>query len=111
MKRTLVVMAVWVVAATVCCLLLVGCAGLVPTDFKKSEAADGAVLTTLVQRHTLNAASVDEAEAWLRFAEISANAELRNRWLNGEDVDLSSGVAPENAKMSLKAVRSAAKVR
>jgi hypothetical protein len=63
---------------------------LVPQDFKRSEAADGAVLTTLVQRHTLAAGAVNDAEAWLRLAEISGNMELRNRWLNGETVDLST---------------------
>jgi len=76
---------------------VVGCAVLVPTDFKKSEAADGAVLTTLVQRYQLDAGSVDQVEAWQRLAEISANMELRNRWLRGEAVEWAS-TQPKEAR-------------
>jgi len=71
-------------------VLSAGCAGLVPTDFKKSEAADGAVLTELVTRHTLNAGALNDLEAWQRLAEIAGNMELRNRWLRGESVDWAS---------------------
>jgi hypothetical protein len=74
-------------------VLSAGCAGLVPTGFKKSEAADGAVLTELVTRHTLNAQVMDPVETWARLAEIAGNAELRNRWLRGESVDWASTVA------------------
>jgi hypothetical protein len=87
--------AVLAVAIAVLCF---GCAACVPTDFKKSEAADGAVLTTLVQRYQLDAGSVDQAEAWQRLAEISGNMELRNRWLRGESVDWASTQAKEVTK-------------
>jgi hypothetical protein len=84
--------------AAVLAVTLAGCAACVPTDFKRSEAADGAVLTTLVQRYQLDAGSVDQAEAWQRFAEISANMELRNRWLRGESVDWASTQVKEASK-------------
>ena len=67
-----------------------GCSLFVPSDFKRSEAADAAVLTELVQRHTLTAGAIDTNEAWLRLAEIAGNMELRNRWLRGESVDWAS---------------------
>jgi hypothetical protein len=46
----------------------------------------------------LDAGSVDQAEAWQRFAEVAANMELRNRWLRGESVDWASTQAANSAE-------------